>query len=187
MLEREAITSEGYCSIARELIDFNCLETVPTITVSFPTSTWSVESPLFPNIPDNVDNIINTDDAGFRLVQLPLKSWLIEKKKADLVNAKERVESVWEILPHLEPIIKYDHILSDDECDWLVKEAEAGANRRGGWLGDRHRGYATTDIRVNHVSQEVTYISIYIYSYTLGKIVYLCVSILIYLHVIVLG
>ena len=50
---------------------------------------------------------------------------------------------------------KFPALLSAGEGAWLVGEAEKAAARRGGWHGDRHRGYATTDLRVQHVSPEV--------------------------------
>lgn len=56
-------------------------------------------------------------------------------------------------------MLTIEHALSPEECDWLVREAEAAAGRRGGWHGDRHRGYATTDLRAAHVSPEVHPIS----------------------------
>lgn len=151
---------DGYYSVVSALTQFSYGTNVPTITVSLPTlSTLPPPTPPTSTIQPIASSISTTSpdntDACFRLVELPLKSWLLEKKISDLKLAKQRVELVWEILPHLRDICTFEKVLSYEECDWLVTEAEAGANRRGGWLGDRHRGYATTDIRVNHVSEKV--------------------------------
>jgi len=52
-------------------------------------------------------------------------------------------------------VLVFEGVLTSAECGWLVAEAELAATKRGGWLGDRHRGYATTDLRTSHVSEEV--------------------------------
>jgi len=52
-------------------------------------------------------------------------------------------------------VLVFENLLTSSECQWLVAQAEEAATKRGGWLGDRHRGYATTDLRTNHVSEEV--------------------------------
>jgi len=52
-------------------------------------------------------------------------------------------------------VLVFENVLTSSECQWLVGQAEAAATTRGGWLGDRHRGYATTDLRTSHVSEAV--------------------------------
>jgi hypothetical protein len=43
-------------------------------------------------------------------------------------------------------------------CKWLIHKAEEHASASGGWTTDRHRGYPTTDVRVQDVSGVSTWV-----------------------------
>ena len=53
---------------------------------------------------------------------------------------------MWRVPEKLRVVCEVEQILTKDECDLAVRQVEEFASVHG-WLGDRHRGYATTDIR----------------------------------------
>lgn len=42
-------------------------------------------------------------------------------------------------------------VLSREQCNWIIHEAEAVAQEKGGWETDRHNSYPTVDIEVNDI------------------------------------
>jgi hypothetical protein len=83
--------------------------------------------------------------------EVPSGPWLQAKKIEDQRTANKRVQATWEVPEALREVFVIETILSADECTRAVRQVENFA-RVHGWLGDRHRGYATTDIRSAMIS-----------------------------------
>ncbi len=79
-------------------------------------------------------------------------SWLAKKRKKDLQNGNERVRKMWAIPDSLRTPYKLKKHFTFDECDYLLNEVLRYTDSNG-WLDDRHRGYATTDVRVSKMPQ----------------------------------
>ena len=80
------------------------------------------------------------------LIVIPTPAWLLEKARADQTAANARVHRLWDVPSILREVVTIPTLFTTQECDRLVKEVCAYGNIHG-WLSDRHRGYATTDIR----------------------------------------
>ena len=78
--------------------------------------------------------------------------WLSKKRKRDLQNGNERVRKMWAIPDSLRTPYTLKKHFTFDECDYLLKEVLRYTDSNG-WLDDRHRGYATTDVRVSKMPQ----------------------------------
>ena len=76
----------------------------------------------------------------------PSASWLAEKAKSDRAAGNARVQSMWHVPPALREVFSTPKLLSADECLSLVTQVTKFTSVHG-WLSDRHRGYATTDVR----------------------------------------
>jgi|EP00505_MAST-04D_sp_SCG-Rhode-Island_P002355 hypothetical protein len=61
-------------------------------------------------------------------------------------RADRRVKALWEIPPSLRTPYAIAKFLSDAECEYLLAGIRAYTAEHG-WTSDRHRGYATTDVR----------------------------------------
>lgn len=47
---------------------------------------------------------------------------------------------------------KHQKFVSDDFCEWVIKNAEIHAEINGGWTTNRHKNYPTTDIPVRSIN-----------------------------------
>ena len=76
----------------------------------------------------------------------PSHAWLLAKAKRDRDAGNERVRSMWHVPEALRKVFSIQKLLSVEECVGLARQVTAFTSSHG-WLSDRHRGYATTDVR----------------------------------------
>ena len=79
-------------------------------------------------------------------VDVPTQEWLSNKVKLDQASGNARVQILWEVPTVLREVVTLPQLFTQKECTYLQQEVVKYGSAHG-WLSDRHRGYATTDIR----------------------------------------
>ena len=105
----------------------------------------SSSSPLMKSTTGNKDN---TPEKCSKKNLCYTTEWLTKKRKCDYENGNKRIKKMWSIHPSLKIPYSLKQQFTFEECDYLLKGVKEYTNKNG-WLSDRHRGYATTDVRVN--------------------------------------
>ena len=76
----------------------------------------------------------------------PSPEWLLAKVKTDQAAGNKRVQQLWHVPPMLRQVVTIPKLFTQKECVHLQSLVTTHGNEHG-WTNERHRGYATTDIR----------------------------------------
>jgi hypothetical protein len=102
------------------------------------------------NSSSNNDSV--TDSATQRSKHIYTLEWLTKKRKRDYENGKIRIKKMWSIPKSLKTPYALKKHFSIEECNILLNGVKKYTSKNG-WLSDRHRGYATTDVRVDKMPE----------------------------------